>query len=199
MNTIRSKGNRAMIRRSWFAVLMSSLLLASSAWGKVTTYFSPATNLERVDIQWLNKAAPVKRLYIAMYSFTDKRLARELIKLAQTGVVIDIYRDDKQMEDRTDITWMLKGVPGIHIKAKDDRGFWNIMHDKIFIIPGVVFREGSANWSPSAEGANSYDGHSGHDEQQDNNASYITNRTAIRAAITNFRHIWNRPSNIAVN
>jgi len=126
-----------------------------------------------------------------------KVLARELIHLAHHGVKVYVYRDDKQMKDRTDITWMLQNVPGIQIRAKDDKGFWNIMHDKLFVIPGVIFREGSANWSPSAEGASDYRGNSGHNEQQDNNATYITDPTEIQQAIRQFNHIWNRSSNIS--
>ncbi len=163
------------------------------------TYFSPQNNLQNVDIRWLNKSLRVKRLYIAMYSFTDYRIAKDLIYLAHRGVKIYIYRDDKQMKARTDRTYMLKNVRNIYIKAKRDRGFWNIMHDKIFIIPGIVFREGSANWSPSAEGASCYNNKCGSPENQDNNATYITNKREIDIALHNFYHIWNRKSNINVD
>ncbi len=170
-----------------------------SASARTVTYFSPQANLQNTDIYWLNKSLKVKSLYIAMYSFTDYKIARELIYLAHKGVKIYIYRDDKQMKDRTDRTYMLKTIRNIYIKAKRDKGFWNIMHDKIFIIPGVVFREGSANWSPSAEGASCYHGNCGSSENQDNNATYITNRNEINIALYNFRHIWDRKSNININ
>ena len=187
--------------RPFFLIAVMLIALPAAALAKTVTYFSPQKNLQTIDLHWLAKAAhsPTKTLYVAMYSFTDKLLARELIHLAHHGVKVYVYRDDKQMRDRTDITWMLKNVSGIHIKAKADRGFWNIMHEKVFIIPGVVFREGSANWSPSAEGANDYHGNSGHGEQQDNNATYITSPTEIKQALRQFQHLWNRPSNIAVN
>ncbi|MCL4322153.1 MAG: phospholipase D-like domain-containing protein [Deltaproteobacteria bacterium] len=160
------------------------------------TYYSPQSNLQRIDIHWLKKALRVKRLYIAMYSFTDKTIARELLYLAGRGVSIYIYRDDKQIRDRTDVTRMLENVRNMHIKAKDDKGFWNIMHDKIFIIPGVVFREGSANWSPSAEGASCWNGNCGSSQNQDNNATYITDRAEINGAIRVFWRMWNRRNNL---
>ncbi len=168
----------------------------ASAFAVSYTYYSPEANLQKIDIFYLKKAVFAKRLYIAMYSFTDYKIAKELIKLAHEGVKIYIYRDDKQMKDRTDRTYMLEHVRNIYIKAKRDKGFWNIMHDKIFIIPGIVFREGSANWSPSAEGASCYYLSCVSPSNQDNNATYITNKYEIKMAIVNFIKIWDRKSNI---
>ncbi len=170
--------------------------LPGKSFARYVTYYSPESNLERMDIYWLKKALGPKRVYIAMYSFTDKRLAWELINLARKGVRVYIYRDDKQMKDRTDVTRMLRGVSNIYIKAKDDKGFWNIMHDKIFIIPGVVLREGSANWSPSAEGASCWNGDCGSTQNQDNNATYITSPGEINRAIKAFFGMWDRESNL---
>lgn len=176
--------------------LLSVLFLPAPAYARTVTYFSPRTNIQNIDIRWLNKSLKVKRLYIAMYSFTDYKIAKELVYLAHKGVKIYLYRDDKQMRDRTDRTYMLENIRNIYIKAKKDRGFWNIMHDKIFIIPGIVLREGSANWSPSAEGASCYRGACGSSENQDNNATYITNKREINIALHNFFNIWDRKSNI---
>ncbi|MHB1660731.1 MAG: phospholipase D-like domain-containing protein [bacterium] len=175
-----------------------NLFLPDFSYARTAAYFSPRTNLQNIDIYWLNKSLKVKRLYIAMYSFTDYKIAKELAYLARRGVKIYIYRDDKQMKDRTDRTYMLKSVRNIYIKAKRDKGFWNIMHDKIFIIPGIVFREGSANWSPSAEGTSCYHGRCGSSENQDNDATYVTNKREINIALRNFFHIWNRKSNITL-
>ncbi|MHB1702714.1 MAG: phospholipase D-like domain-containing protein [bacterium] len=178
---------------------MSCFVMPLSANAKTVTYFSPRYNLQNIDIHWLNKSLISKRLYIAMFSFTDYKIAKDLIYLAHRGVKIYIYRDDLHMKDKTDRTYMLKNIKNIFIKAKRDRGFWNIMHEKIFIIPGVVFREGSANWSPSAEGASCYGGNCGPSENQDNNATYITNKSEIKIALRNFYYMWNRKSNIDVN
>ncbi|MHB1692607.1 MAG: phospholipase D-like domain-containing protein [bacterium] len=177
--------------------IFSIIAITNKSYASSVTYYSPETNLEKVDIYWLNKAlyGPYKVVCVAMYSFTDKRIARELLYLADNGVKIYIYRDDKQMKDRTDVTYMLENNKNIFIKAKRDRGFWNIMHDKIFIIPGVVFREGSANWSPSAEGASCYGGNCGPAENQDNNATYITNQGEIAQAYRIFIRMFKRANN----
>ncbi len=173
--------------------LAACLLLASGpvAAGRAVTYFAPATNLEALDLAWLHKALQARRLYVAMYAFTDKPLARALLQLARAGVLIGLYRDGRQMHERGDVTWMLVRQPNIQIRASDSSRF--IMHDKMFIIPGVVFREGSANWSPVGEGATVRRGRKV--KQQDNAATYITDRSAIRAATQNFIRIWYRKSN----
>jgi len=164
----------------------------------VVTYYSPQTNLEKVDEDWLETAKTPRKLYIAMYAFTDKNLANEIIQLANDGVEVYIYRDSEQIRDKGDTTDMFKGVENIHIKVKDDKGSSNIMHDKIFIVPGVVFREGSANWSSSAEGA--VCSHRGCDpsRNQDNNATYITDKLEIEKAEKVFWDMWNRDDNIVI-
>ncbi|MHB1696573.1 MAG: phospholipase D-like domain-containing protein [bacterium] len=178
--------------------MLSIIAITGKSYASSTTYYAPETNLEKIDIHWLNKAlySPYKVVCVAMYSFTDKKIARELLYLANNGVKIYIYRDDKQMRDGTDVTYMLRNNGNIIIRAKRDKGFWNIMHDKLFIIPGVVFREGSANWSPSAEGASCYSGNCGPAENQDNNATYITNRGEINQAYKIFVRIFNRANNL---
>lgn len=181
-----------------FLVLTAVLLDPGTSRAYTATYYSPRYNLQRIDIHWLKKARLAGYLYIAMYSFTDRAIARELIRLAKSGVKIYIYRDDRQMKDRTDVTRMLAGVRNIYIEAKNDRGFWNIMHDKMFIIPGVVLREGSANWSPSAEGASCWNGYCGPGKNQDNDATYITNPAEINRAMNVFREMWGRRSNLTV-
>ncbi|MFW0884293.1 phospholipase D-like domain-containing protein [Candidatus Acidulodesulfobacterium sp. H_13] len=191
------------INRVYFYFILFSILFTSvmfvPAYARTTTYFSPKTNLQNIDIHWLNKSLKVKRLYIAMYSFTDYKIAKDLLYLAHKGVKIYLYRDDKQMKDRTDKTYILENVRNIHIEVKRDEGFWNIMHNKMFIIPGIVFREGSANWSPSAEGASCYRGNCGPSENQDNNATYITDKREINIALHDFYRIWGRKSNIVIN
>jgi hypothetical protein len=164
----------------------------------VATYYAPQVNLERTDEDWLEMSKIPKKLYIAMYAFTDKNIASDIVQLANDGVDVYIYRDSEQMHDKGDVTEMLKGIKNIHIKVKNDKGSSNIMHDKIFIVPGVVFREGSANWSPSAEGT--VCSHRGCDpsRNQDNNATYITNKSEIEKAEKVFWDMWNRVDNIVI-
>jgi len=180
------------------SLVLSQSLMLSNSFAYTVTYYSPQTNLQTIDLNWLQKALIPKTLYVAMYSFTDKDLAQKIIQLANQGVAVYIYRDSEQMRDKNDVTYMFRGIKNIHIKAKHDKGFWNIMHDKIFIIPNVVYREGSANWSPSAEGASCWHNKCTENENQDNDATYITDKSAIDQAVQVFWHMWNRKSNLVI-
>lgn len=164
---------------------------------KISTYFAPYCNLEPIDISFLNMAATSKDkvVYIAMYAFTDKNIANEIIKLAKSGVKVEIYRDDIQMRGHTDVSKEFKGIKNISIREKKDHGFGNIMHDKFFIIPNMVFREGSANFSPSGEGALK-SRKIGNFRDQDNTATYIFSKNIINEAVVKFQEMWNRKSNI---
>jgi len=172
--------------------------MLSNSFAYTVTYYSPQTNLQTIDLNWLQKALIPKTLYVAMFNFTDKALAQKIIQLANQGVGVYIYRDDSQMRDKNDVTYMFRGIKNIHIKAKHDKGFWNIMHDKIFIIPNVVYREGSANWSKSAEGASCWHNKCTENENQDNDATYITDKQNIDQAVQVFWHMWNRKSNLVI-
>src|SRR5256885_7871901 len=60
-------------------------------------HFSPSENLERMDYDRLERAQ--RRVDIAMYGFTDRYLAEELVRLARKGVAVRLYRDREQYEN----------------------------------------------------------------------------------------------------
>jgi hypothetical protein len=67
-------------------------------------HFSPAENLERLEMAQLKAAAEQARrshvpLRIAMYAFTDRAVAGLLIQEADRGTVIELYRDGEQYEN----------------------------------------------------------------------------------------------------
>jgi hypothetical protein len=67
-------------------------------------HFSPSENLERLELDHLKVAAEharaVKRpLDIAIYAFTDRLVAALLVREAEEGTVIRIYRDGEQYEN----------------------------------------------------------------------------------------------------
>jgi hypothetical protein len=68
--------------------LVLSQAFMSNSFAYTVTYYSPETNLQAVDISWLQKAMIPKTLYVAMYSFTDKDLAQKIIQLANQGVAV---------------------------------------------------------------------------------------------------------------
>lgn len=158
-------------------------------------YFSPQTNLESVDVALIDRAR--KTLDIAMYAFTDRPIARALLKAADRGVQIRIYRDRMQIRDRGDVSPTLAQSPNIVIRVKDNSSR-NIMHLKAYIVDGYLLREGSANWSPTGEGGFHRRGeavpHSGR-VQQDNDIVLTNDRTAVMQFEQTFDRLWTRSTN----
>lgn len=152
-------------------------------------HFSPDENLERLDLEHLEKAQ--RSLDIAMYAFTDKYLAEELARLAERGVVIRIYRDREQFEGEQrhagehrsqSTSEMLRGMRNVSIRVKPS-GRRDLMHLKAYLVDGALLRDGSANWSPAGL------------KEQDNNVRYTTDPAEIRAFQQAFAEMWARPGN----
>ena len=60
-------------------------------------HYSPFENLEQIDRERLDSAQHT--VDIAMYAFTDRYVAEELLKLSRRGVQIRLYRDRQQYEE----------------------------------------------------------------------------------------------------
>jgi phosphatidylserine/phosphatidylglycerophosphate/cardiolipin synthase-like enzyme len=162
-------------------------------------HFSPSENLERPEMDHLKAAAAharaVKRsLDIAIYAFTDRILAALLIREAEQGTVIRIYRDGDQYENeernaarfrnQQSTTAMFRGQRNIHVRVKAPSPS-DLMHLKAWS-DGEVLREGSANWSPAAL------------KRQDNNLRFSRNLNEVKAFEADFEAMWNRASNTIV-
>src|SRR5215471_10655159 len=79
---------------------LSRTLLHSAAAGNDdgVEHFSPSENLERLEMEQLKAAAEHARaakrpLDIAIYAFTDRIVAALLVREAEQGTVMRIYRD----------------------------------------------------------------------------------------------------------
>jgi len=160
---------------------------AQAATAGAGQYFSPFEDLERIDRERLDSAQ--RTVDIAMYAFTDRYLADELVKLARRGVRIRLYRDRQQYEEeqrnsakpnRGTTTEMLRGNPGIQIRVK---GSHELMHLKAYVVDGSLLRDGSANWSPSGL------------KRQDNNAHFTSDPAQAEAFRQAFEQMWNRTDN----
>ena len=161
-------------------------------------HFSPSENLERLEMDQLKAAAEHARaakrpLDIAIYAFTDRILADLLVRQAEQGTVMRIYRDGEQYENeerngarfRNQSTMaMFPGQRNIHVRVKAPSPS-DLMHLKVWS-DGKVLREGSANWSPVAL------------KRQDNNLRFSRNATEVKAFEADFEARWNRPSNTVV-
>ncbi len=184
-----------------FLALCLSLFLSPAAQAHSLPYgehYSPRENLEKIDIRALSMAR--HSIDIAMYAFTDWRIARTLANMARKGVTIRLYRDHIQVRDRNDQSlWLLRQSPRIQIRIKRNSSR-NIMHLKAYLIDGRILRTGSANWSPPGEGAfgcrrHPLTCHQGR-WQQDNNLFLSNDRKLAEEFGRTFNHLWNRSSNL---
>lgn len=150
----------------------------------VATYRSPETNLENVDEAYLSHVTG--HLDIAMYSFTDQHLADAVVRLANSGIPVRIYRDQEQFQqeqaEHTHVSQLLAASPNIHIKVKGSK---DLMHIKGWS-DSRMLRDGSANWSPSGE------------LQQDNTLVLTTDQASVRSFESNFESMWRRSSNVVI-
>ncbi len=154
-------------------------------------YFSPASNLEQMDIARIRGAQHT--LDIAMYAFTDKFVADALIEAARRGVTVRIYRDRQQYEDEqrnagehasSSTTDLLRREPNVQIRVKGKR---ELMHLKAYLVDGRLLRDGSANWSPSGL------------KRQDNNARFTADPAQVKAFQQAFEDMWSRETNTEVH
>ena len=180
------------MRKAWLALTVlfffgSIMGKSAHAWPRRDSladaeHFSPAENLEQLDIEVLDRAR--RTVDIAIYAFTDRYIAQELIELANRGVHIRLYRDREQWEHEqyrgNSTTEMLAGNPNIKIRVKQSK---TLMHLKSYIVDDVLLRTGSANWSPTGL------------KRQDNNARYTADRPAVQSFDQEFDEMWSRPGN----
>ena len=153
-------------------------------------HFSPGEDLAHVDLYRLGQARLT--LDVAMYSFTDKQLADQIISLAKQGVIIRIYRDREQynieqhsaaQRHEQSTTDMFKDVPNIQVRVKGRR---ELMRMKAYLVDGALLRDGSADWTVAGE------------KSQDNNARFTNNQGETRFFIDAFDEMWARSDNQVV-
>ena len=157
----------------------------SSGQGREPIFFSPTQDLERVDIGLIEQAR--SSIKIAMFAFTDRSIAEALARQAKSGVQIWVYRDRGQFEQeyahRSQVGAILAGQRNIHVRVK---GSNELMHEKAFVIDDSILRDGSGNWSVSAA------------RFQDNQITITRDASQIAAFNRDFREMWDRGDNLAV-
>ncbi len=124
---------------------------------------------------------------VAMYSFTDHELAKELIQLAKSGVRVRVYRDWREYEqekERGSSTAELLVAGGVQVRVKSSQ---DLMHFKSYVIDGTLLRTGSANWSLTGL------------KRQDNDVYYERDSKTAKLFEARFSQMWEGPSNFVLS
>ncbi|MFH2012073.1 MAG: phospholipase D-like domain-containing protein [Pseudomonadota bacterium] len=144
---------------SFLVVMLLTFLFLSSATVAYEAelfkvYFSPNGNCEKAIIEEIRKAKIC--IHIAIFNFTNGRIARELVKVSKKGIDIKVimdmesslnhYSKGRFLEKKGISVKYRKGVN--RNKVGDETG---LMHNKFVIIDRKVVITGSYNWTASAE------------------------------------------------
>ena len=176
--------------------LEHSGIVAGASSGSLTSgesgaeeHFSPTENLEELDVKYLRQAR--ESVDVAMFAFTDQRIAEALKQLAVGHVKVRIYRDQGQFREEEEkaarfrglsTSLLLRGSVNIQIRVKQGPER-DLMHEKAWCLDHRLLRDGSANWSPSGE------------MTQDNQIHITTDTRQIAGFERTFEEMWSRPSN----
>ena len=120
--------------------------------GRVETaaYFSPRGGCERAIINLINHSK--KSIDVAIYSFTDRKIAKALVNAFNRGVKVRVIIDYGNGKSRFCVGPLLERA-GIPVRYKKGSGE-GLMHNKYAIYDGRVLSTGSFNWTTSAEKRN---------------------------------------------
>lgn len=131
-----------------FIIITFALNFCLSSLAKIEIYFSLSDNPQKAIIKNINQAKTF--INIAMYIFTDRKIALALIDVQQRGVKVRVYLDRSQIESTYSMSRLLvQRKIKVRISANN-----YIMHNKFAIIDNQILLAGSYNWIFSANNRN---------------------------------------------
>jgi len=160
--------------RFLFLVVVLVGLVASTAYGGISVFFSPHGGCDQALIQLAHSA----HIYLdaACYTFTlDTVVGDELIAAEERGVRVRVILDHSQGVQRWSQTSRLLHA-GIPVKVNTHSG---LMHDKFLVADGNSVATGSFNWTKAAV------------ERNDENLVVFTDEPRIAATFAaQFEKMW---------
>ncbi len=141
----------------------------------ISVYFSPKGGCEKAVVGAIKSAE--HSIDVAIYAFTNRRIASALIGASKKGVKVRIIMDRETARSRSSVLPLLlkEGIP-VRLK-RGSRG--GLMHNKYAIVDGKVVLTGSFNWTRSAETRN------------DENLVIIRSEEVAERFERNFEKLWN--------
>jgi len=162
------------MKKLMFGLSILSFMLAINAFAETRVYFSPNGGCTDAIVKQISQAQ--KKIDIAMYAFTSRPIAQELVKAKEGGVAIRILLD-KAQETQAYSKSRYFINKGIEVRYDTGSG---LMHNKIGIIDGKVLITGSFNWTAQAEIRNA------------ENLLIIEDPELIKKYSERFEYLWNK-------
>ena len=135
-------------------------------------YFSPNGGCQEAVVTEISKAK--KSIDIAMYSFTSREIAQELVKAKDRKVKIRIVLDKGQKtENYSKSRYLIE--KDFEVKYHNGDG---LMHNKFSVFDGKVLITGSFNWTAGAESKN------------EENLLIMTDKYLIKKYEDRFDYLW---------
>ncbi len=154
--------------------------LADEARPRLELHYSPAENLEKIDVATIDGAGDT--LDVAAFVLSDVDVIRAMTDAAERGVRVRLFRDPRQDRSRgqridTALAALL-AEPTVFVKASK-RGAW--MHLKAYAIDGKILRFGAANLTANGE------------KRQDNDLLLTDDPALVKGFENEFETLWSRP------
>jgi len=132
---------------SALAILMLLVVCVSAEDIKIGALFSPEDSCGLAIQKYISEAQDY--VFVAMYYFTLRRLAQELVNAHKRGVKVRVFLDSKQRVEKYAKGRFLE-QKGIEVKYRGDdtSGY---MHSKFCVIDDRIVITGSFNWTVSAD------------------------------------------------
>jgi phosphatidylserine/phosphatidylglycerophosphate/cardiolipin synthase-like enzyme len=141
---------------------------------KAVVFFSPRGGCREAVVRLINNSK--KFIDVAMFSFTDRRIARALIKAQQRGVRVRVIIDYGNGKSAFCVGPLLERY-GIKVRYKKGSG-GGLMHNKYAVYDGKFVSTGSFNWTVSAN------------KRNDENLIVIRSEKIARIYEKNFNKLW---------
>lgn len=179
-----------------FAVFLAIAAAMPMASGTAQTpsasiYYSPATNLETIDIALIGQART--SIDLSAFVLSDYPVLKALVDAADRGVAVRLYLDATQLDQlrhthqgrALGLLAALSRHANVLMRQSAPGAEW--MHLKGYLIDGTTLRTGSANLSASGE------------RYQDNDLVVLNDAGLGNHFLQNFEQIWFRPGNQEVS
>lgn len=112
--------------------------------GDIEVYFSRVDDPQAAIVQALDGAE--QTVHIALYYFTDPKLADAVVRARERGVAVYVYLDRSQVKQQYSQARYL-AAQDVPVRISSNRA---IMHNKFAIVDGATVITGSYNWTKSA-------------------------------------------------